>query len=147
MSLQPAATVNVSCARLSAMIVRWLFVTAPFGPTCAAQFGGGVEEQFFVSFVSRAAAGASPFPHFATSCTFSQTTVAEPAAYVPENVKPLSLPKWFFAISVQVEPLSAEAQTRTSGFVRDLLVASEPFQAVAVYDTLPWQSMLPAISE
>ncbi len=61
-------------------------------------------------------------------------------------MKPLSLPKWFLAICVQVEPL-VETETRTSEFVRDVVVASEPSQAVAVNDTLPWQSRLAAISE
>ena len=99
MSLQPAATVNVTFARCVpvTMIEAGLSVTAAFADR--GTVGGGVEQLPFVSLVIRAWAGASPFPQCATSCTFTQTTVAEPALYVPENVKPLSLPKWFLAIS------------------------------------------------
>lgn len=144
MSLQPAATVNDTFAVLPVTMIELDDVTVALA---VGQVGGGVEQLPFVSLVSRACAGLSPFPQRATSCTFSHTTVAEPAANVPENLKPLSVPKWPFAISFQVEPWSVDAQTRTSGFVRDDVVASEPFQAVAVNDTLPWQSRLAAISE
>ena len=85
-----------------------------------------------MTVIVRAGAGASPFPQFATSCTFTMTLAAEPAAYVPENVKPLSLPKWPLPTCVKDWPPLVETQTRTSLFVREVVVASEPFQAVAV---------------
>ena len=51
---------------------------------------------------------------------------------MPENVKPLSLPKWPLPTCVKDWPPLVETQTRTSLFVREIVVASEPFQAVAV---------------
>jgi hypothetical protein len=97
--------------------------------------------------VERAGAGASPLAHFAASCTLTTTLEAAPAENVPEKAKPLSLPKCPEPTCVKVVPLSYEAHTRTSAFVRDFVVASEPFQAVAVYDTLPLQSIVALISE
>ena len=43
--------------------------------------------------------------------------------------------------------MSYDAQTRTSGFVRDVVDASLPFHAVAVYVTFPEQSIVALISE
>ena len=90
------------------------------------------EQPCFVTVTVRAGAGASPFPQFATSCTLTTTLFAEPAEKLPENEKSLSRPKCPLPTCVKVCPPSVEAQTRTSVFERELVVASDPFQAVAV---------------
>jgi hypothetical protein len=72
---------------------------------------------------------------------------ALPAENVPANEKPLSLPKWPLPTWVYEPPLSEDAQTRTSEFVRAAVEADELFQAVAVYDTLPLQSIVALTSE
>jgi len=94
--------------------------------------GGGGAHVPFVAVIVRGGAGLSPLPHFATSCTFTMTLLAAPAEKLPENEKPLSLPKWPLPTCVYEPPLSYDAQTRTSGFVRDVVDASLPFHAVAV---------------
>ena len=74
MSLQPAATVNVTFAVVPVTMIELDDVTAAFAE---GHVGGGVEHVPLVSLVMRAWAGASPFPQCATSCTFTHTTVAE----------------------------------------------------------------------
>jgi hypothetical protein len=84
----------------------------------------------FVTWVTRAGAGASPFPQCASSCTLTQTVDADPAENVPLNEKLLSRPKCPLPTGVKWLP-SYEAETWTLEFVRDVGVASAPVQAVA----------------
>src|SRR3954451_13430835 len=130
MSLQPFATVKRTVATPFAIVIGPFACTMP----CDGQVAGGgpLEQPCLLTLTTRASAGESPLPHFATSCTFTTTLFAEPAENVPENVKPLSRPKWPLATCERVEPPSVGAHPRTSLFVRELVVASEPFQAVAV---------------
>jgi hypothetical protein len=136
---QPAATVKWTDAVPPAVVI------GP-GVTIPDDGQGGVQA-CLETVIVRGGAGASPFAQLAASCTLTTTLEAAPAENVPEKEKLLSLPKWPVPTWVKVVPLSYDAHTRTSAFVRDFVVASDPFQAVAVYDTLPPQSIVALISE
>ena len=144
--VQPAATVNVTLA-VEPVTPIWL-ADETIALADGHVDGGGEVHVPLLSFTSRACEGASPLPQFATSCTLSQTTSRRPGRErAAERRSRCPLPNRPRAISRQLAPWSVDAYTRTSAFVRDRVVASEPFHASAVKDALPWQSMLPRISE